>query len=191
MACQFKWFSITRKLNEMAVPSSNGLRIVTALLLLVAGAASIVFPFLSAAAVTLVFGAVAMAAGVSQLLRFGAASDLGAKIFRLLSALLYVVGGIYVLLFPVDSTFSITLFLGVLLVVEGVMELAAAAAAAGPARNLVLLDGIITCLLGGMVLVEWPSDTVWVIGTLFGMALLFSAFRLFASSGGESPQTNS
>ena len=191
MACQFKWFSITRKLNEMAVPSLNGLRIITALLLLVAGAASIVFPFLSAAAVTLVFGAVAMAAGVSQLLRFGAASDLGAKIFRLLSALLYVVGGIYVLLFPVDSTFSITLFLGVLLVVEGVMELAAAAAAAGPARNLVLLDGIITCLLGGMVLVEWPSDTVWVIGTLFGMALLFSAFRLFASSGGESPQTNS
>ena len=191
MVFQFKWFRITRKLNELAVPSSNGLRIVTALLLLVAGAASIVFPFLSAAAVTLVFGAVAMAAGVSQLLRFGAASDLGAKIFRLLSALLYVLGGIYVLLFPVDSTFSITLFLGVLLVVEGVMELAAAAAAAGPARNLVLLDGIITCLLGGMVLVEWPSDTVWVIGTLFGMALLFSAFRLFASSGGESPQTNS
>lgn len=175
----------------MAVPSSNGLRIVTALLLLVAGAASIVFPFLSAAAVTLVFGAVAVAAGVSQLLRFGAASDLGAKIFRLLSALLYVVGGIYVLLFPVDSTFSITLFLGVLLVVEGVTELAAAAAAAGPARNLVLLDGIITCLLGSMVLVEWPSDTVWVIGTLFGMALLFSAFRMFASSGGERPQTNS
>ncbi len=191
MACQFKWFSITRKLNEMAVPSSNGLRLVTALLLLVAGAASIVFPFLSAAAVTLVFGAVAVAAGISQLLRFGAASDLGAKIFRLLSALLYVVGGIYVLLFPVDSTFSITLFLGALLVVEGVTELAAAAAAAGPARNLVLLDGIITCLLGGMVLVEWPSDTVWVIGTLFGTALLFSAFRMFASSGGESPQTNS
>ena len=191
MVCQFKWFRITRKLNEMAVPSSNGLRIVTALLLLVAGAASIVFPFLSAAAVTLVFGAVAMAAGVSQLLRFGAASDLGAKIFRLLSALLYVVGGIYVLLFPVDSTFSITLFLGVLLVVEGVMELAAAAAAAGPARSLVLLDGIITCLLGGMVLVEWPSDTLWVVGTLFGVALLFSAFRLFVSSGGESPQTNS
>ena len=191
MVCQFKWFRITRKLNEMAVPSSNGLRIVTALLLLVAGAASIVFPFLSAAAVTLAFGAVAVAAGVSQLLRLGAAADIKARIFRLVAALLYVVGGIYVLLFPVDSTFSITLFLGVLLVVEGVMELAAAAAAAGPARSLVLLDGIITCLLGGMVLVEWPSDTLWVVGTLFGVALLFSAFRLFVSSGGESPQTNS
>ena len=191
MVCQFKWFRITRKLNEMAVPSSNGLRIVTALLLLVAGAASIVFPFLSAAAVTLAFGAVAVAAGVSQLLRLGAAADLKARVFRLVAALLYVVGGIYVLLFPVDSTFSITLFLGVLLVVEGVMELAAAAAAAGPARSLVLLDGIITCLLGGMVLVEWPSDTLWVVGTLFGVASLFSAFRLFVSSGGESPQTNS
>ena len=71
---------------------------------------------------------------------------------------------------------------GALLVVEGVTELAAAAAASGPARNLVLLDGVITCLLGGMVLVEWPSDTLWVIGTFFGVALLFSSFRMFASA---------
>lgn len=175
----------------MAIPASPALRIATAVLLLAAGAASIVFPFLSAAAVTLAFGAVAVAAGVSQLLRLGAAVDLKARIFRLVASLLYVVGGLFVLLFPVDSTFSITLFLGALLVVEGVMELAAAAAAAGPARSLVLLDGIITCLLGGMVLVEWPSDTLWVVGTLFGVALLFSAFRLFVSSAEGSPQTNS
>jgi len=175
----------------MAIPASPALRIATAVLLLVAGAASIVFPFLSAAAVTLAFGAVAVAAGVSQLLRLGAAADLKARIFRLVASLLYVVGGLFVLLFAVDSTFSITLFLGALLVVEGVMELAAAAAAAGPARSLVLLDGIITCLLGGMVLVEWPSDTLWVVGTLFGVALLFSAFRLFVSSAEGSPQTNS
>ena len=115
----------------MAIPASPALRIATAVLLLVAGAASIVFPFLSAAAVTLAFGAVAVAAGLSQLLRLGAAADLKARIFRLVASLLYVVGGLYVLLFPVDSTFSITLFLGALLVVEGVMELAAAAAAAG------------------------------------------------------------
>jgi uncharacterized membrane protein HdeD (DUF308 family) len=71
------------------------------------------------------------------------------------------------------------------------MELAAAAAAANPARGIVLFDGIITCLLGGMVLAEWPSDTIWVVGTLFGVALLFSSLRLFFSSGVENQQTNS
>jgi membrane protein HdeD len=82
--------------QAMAIPASPALRIATAVLLLVAGAASIVFPFLSAAAVTLAFGAVAVAAGLSQLLRLGAAADLKARIFRLVASLLYVVGGLYV-----------------------------------------------------------------------------------------------
>ena len=91
----------------------------------------------------------------------------------------------FVLLFPLDSTFSLTLFIGALLVIEGVMELASAASSNDAARNLVLVDGLITCLLGGLVLAEWPSDTLWAIGTLFGVALMISAFRMFTSAGGD------
>jgi hypothetical protein len=46
------------------------------------------------------------------------------KVFRGLSALLYLVGGISLLAFPIQSTLSLTLFLGFLLAIEGVMELA-------------------------------------------------------------------
>ena len=53
------------------------------------------------------------------------------------------------------------------------------------ARNLVLVDGVITCLLGGLVLAEWPSDTLWAIGTLFGVALMISALRMFTTPGGD------
>jgi membrane protein HdeD len=45
------------------------------------------------------------------------------KVFRGLSALLYLVGGISLLAFPIQSTLSLTLFLGFLLAIEGVMEL--------------------------------------------------------------------
>lgn len=164
----------------MAVPANRNLRITTGVLLVLAGLASIVFPFISALALTIGFGAVAVVAGVSQLLRLGAAGGSSARLFRLLSALLYLGGGVFVLLFPVDSSFSLTLFIGALLVVEAVMELAAAATAAGPARATVLLDGVVTAILGVLVLAEWPTDTLWVIGTLFGVALFLSAFRMFA-----------
>ena len=113
----------------MAVPSSRNLRITTGVLLLLAGMASIVFPFLSAIALTIGFGSVAVVAGVSQLTRLGAGDDGRSKLFRLLSALLYLGGGLFVLVYPLDSSFSLTLFLGALLLVEAVMELAAAAAA--------------------------------------------------------------
>ena len=108
----------------MAVPANQNLRITTGVLLVLAGLASIVFPFVSALALTMGFGAVAVVAGVSQLLRLGAIEGNSARLFRLLSALLYLGAGLYALLFPLDSSFSLTLFLGALLVVEAVMELA-------------------------------------------------------------------
>jgi len=59
---------------------------------------------------------------------------------------------------PLDSEVSLTLFVGLMLLFEGVMELAAAAASQGKARGLVLVDGLVTALLGGLRVAEWPSE---------------------------------
>ena len=56
----------------------------------------------------------------------------------------------------------------------------------GEARGLVLVDGVVTALLGGLLVAEWPSDSLWAVGTLFGISLFFTAFRLITSS--DSPQ---
>jgi uncharacterized membrane protein HdeD (DUF308 family) len=73
------------------------------------------------------------------------------------------------------------LFVGLLLIFEGVMELAAAAASQGEARGLVLMDGVVTAILGGLLVAEWPSDSLWAVGTLFGISLFFSGFRLLTA----------
>jgi len=70
------------------------------------------------------------------------------------------------------------------------MELAAAATQPLPARGLVLVDGIITAVLGGMLIAEWPSDSLWAIGTLFGLSQAFSAINLLtAPAAGAAPST--
>lgn len=166
----------------MSIPVSPTLRWVTAGLLFVAAALCLALPFVSATLLTIALGGVAIAAGISQLLRLTSADDTRSKVFRGISGVLYVGGGVGLVLFPVASTVSLTLFIGFLLAIEGVMELAGAAAGAVPARGLVLLDGIVTTVLGGMLIVEWPSDSVWAIGTLFGFALAFSAINLLTAS---------
>ena len=138
-------------------------------------------PFVSATLLTIAIGAIAVTAGVSQALRLSAESDLKGKLFRLLSALLYVGGGIWLLIDPVEGEVSLTLFVGFLLAFQGVMELAAAATANGPARGLVLIDGIVTAILGGMLIAEWPSDSLWAVGMLFGIGLAFSAINLITA----------
>jgi len=38
----------------------------------------------------------------------------------------------------------------------------------------VLIDGIVTLLLGLMIYLQWPSSSAWVIGTLVGISLIIS-----------------
>ena len=167
--------------------SPTTLRRITAVLLFLAAAASIALPFISATALTLSIGVIAAVAGVSQLLRIGHAEGGKGKVFRALSGVFYVVAGLWVVAYPVESEVSLTLFAGLLLLFEGVMELAAAAASQAQARGLVLADGLVTAILGGMLVAEWPSDSLWAVGTLLGISLFFSGIRLISAPEASEP----
>ena len=156
-------------------------RRIAAVLLVIAAIAAILLPFASATLLTIGIGGIAFAAGIGQFLRLGDESNSQGKLFRVLSALLYIGGSIFILIDPIDSEVSLTLFAGILLLVEGVMELASGASASGPAGGLSLVDGILTSLIGVLLVLEWPSDSIWALGTLFGVALFTSALKLFSS----------
>jgi uncharacterized membrane protein HdeD (DUF308 family) len=171
--------------TTVTVPESPLLRWVTIGVLFAGACLALALPFASATLLTIGLGGIAVAAGVSQVLRLSGASDSRGKIFRVLSGTLYILGGISLVVWPVVSEISLTLFVGFLLAIEGIMELAAAAAGSIPARSLVLLDGIVTAVLGGMLIAEWPSDSIWAIGTLFAIALGFSAINLLTAPAPE------
>ena len=154
-------------------------RRIAAVVLVVAAIAAILLPFASATLLTIGIGGIAFAAGIGQFLRLGDESSSQGKLFRVLSALLYIGGAIFILIDPIDSEVSLTLFAGILLLVEGVMELASGASASGPAGGLTIVDGILTSLIGVLLVVEWPFDSLWALGTLFGVALFMSALNLF------------
>ena len=137
------------------------LRRIAAVLLFLAGVTSIALPFISATALALSIGVIAAVAGVTQLLRLGQAEDTKGKVFRGLSGLFYVVAGLWVVAYPVESEISLTLFVGLLLIFEGVMELAAAAASQAEARGLVLADGLVTA---SWVACWWPSGPATASG---------------------------
>ncbi len=156
-------------------------RRIAAVLLVIAAIAAILLPFVSATLLTIGIGGIAFAAGIGQFLRLGAESSSQGKLFRVLSALLYIGGAIFILLDPIDSEISLTLFAGVLLLIEGVMELASGATTPGAAAGLTVVDGVVTSILGLLLVLEWPSDSLWALGTLFGVALFLSALNLFRS----------
>lgn len=165
--------------------ASPALRWLAVVLLAASGLLAILTPFVSAVGVTIGLGAVAIVAGIGQLLRAVRDGDGGARWFQGLGGVLYLLGGLSLFIDPVEGTLGITLLIGLLLLFQGVVELAAAAARPMPARGLVLADGLITALLGGLLVAEWPSDSLWVVGTFFGVTLLITASRLAFSPSSE------
>ena len=157
------------------------------ILLAVSAIAAIALPFLSATVLTVGLCGIAFAAGIGQFLRLGGADGAGAKVFRSLSGLLYCSAAVWVLVDPIDGEVSLTLFAGVLLLVNGVMELAAGASAGTKTGAIVLVDGLMTSLLGLLLLLEWPSDSVWALGTLFGIGLFMTALNVLQADGSAPP----
>ena len=155
------------------------LRRIAAVLLVIAAFVAVLLPFVSTTLLTIGLGGIAFAAGVGQFFRLGDEASSQGKLFRVLSALVYLGGSVFILVDPIDSEISLTLFAGILLLVEGVMELASGASTPGAAAGMGVSDRVVTATLGVLLVLEWPTDSLWALGTLFGVALFLSALNLF------------
>jgi uncharacterized membrane protein HdeD (DUF308 family) len=92
-----------------------------------------------------------------------------------LLGILYIAAGGYILLHPLLGLESLTLLLAAYLLVEAILEfILSFQLRPMPGSGWLLLDGIITLVLGIMIWRTWPASTLWVIGTLVGISMLFS-----------------
>jgi uncharacterized membrane protein HdeD (DUF308 family) len=100
-----------------------------------------------------------------------------------LLAIVYGIAGIYMLMNPLLGVLSVTLLLAVFLLAEGILEIALYFRI-GRVRHggWILFDGIVTLILGILIWTQWPSSSVWVIGTLVGISLMFSGISRFMLS---------
>jgi uncharacterized membrane protein HdeD (DUF308 family) len=70
---------------------------------------------------------------------------------------------------------TLTLVLAIFFLFEGVLEIILYFnIRKRPNAGWVLFDGIITLILGLLIWAHLPSTSVWVIGTLVGISLIFS-----------------
>jgi uncharacterized membrane protein HdeD (DUF308 family) len=78
---------------------------------------------------------------------------------------------------------AFTLALAIFFVVEGVFDLVAYfPTRAIPGSGWILFDGIVTLVLGLLVWRQWPSSSMWVMGTLVGISMIFTGMtRLMLS----------
>jgi uncharacterized membrane protein HdeD (DUF308 family) len=144
-------------------------------LLIVFGAVAVGSPFLAAVAVSVVVGWLILLAGIVHVMLAFRAHGAGSRIWKLLVGIAYLCFGGYLLFHPVLGVASLTLVLASLFVIEGILDIVLFVKMR-PAHgsSWVLIDGIVSLLLGGMIYLQWPSSSAWAIGTLVGISMIFS-----------------
>ncbi len=91
------------------------------------------------------------------------------------AGLAYVFFGAYLILHPLLGVASLTLVLASLFLIEGVLNIILFFKMRPATGTIwVLVDGIITLLLGLMIYMQWPSSSAWAIGVLVGVSMIIS-----------------
>ena len=144
-------------------------------LLVILGMMAVGSPFIAAVALNVAIAWLIVVAGVVHLVLAFHPQGAGSLIWKLLVGLAYLFFGAYLIMHPVLGVATLTLVLASLFLIEGVLDviLFFRMRSVG-GSSWVLVDGIITLLLGVLIYMQWPSSSGWAIGTLVGVSLIIS-----------------
>lgn len=140
---------------------------------LIAGVAAL-SSVLMATVVSVAFvGAMMLVSGIAEIINAFSVKGWGKFLLWALLGVLYVVAGIVTFQNPLLAATVLTLVLGVTLVIAGCLRVfLATQMAEGTGWVWVVLSGIITLLLGGVVLAHWPVSSLYMLGIFLGVDLI-------------------
>jgi uncharacterized membrane protein HdeD (DUF308 family) len=157
--------------------------LVEGIILLVLGAAAILLPPLATLAVEIFLGWLFLISGIVGLittLRMRQAPGFG---WSLLSAVIGIVAGVLLILWPLGGVLSLTLVVAVFFLIEGVASIMFALAhrsALSGRWGWMLVSGVVDLILSGIILAGLPGTAFWTIGLLVGINMLFGGISLIA-----------
>jgi uncharacterized membrane protein HdeD (DUF308 family) len=154
--------------------------LIAGVLAIVAGLVSFAVPLAAAVALDVFLGIVLIGAAFPIAFEgFAGHHAIGGRALRLLLAVVTLAAGLYLLVAPLEGTYTLTVMLVIWFVAIGFGRIAGGLAALGtPGAGLTVVNGAVSLLLGVLIAKELPESSDWAIGLLVGIDFL--VFGLFA-----------
>jgi uncharacterized membrane protein HdeD (DUF308 family) len=102
------------------------------------------------------------------------ARDWGHFFLWIIAGLFYIVAGAFALAQPFIAAAVFTLALGVALLTTGLIRIYFGLRIAKASRGMVVLAGAVTSFVGFLIIIGWPANTLYILGFLIGLDLVFS-----------------
>jgi uncharacterized membrane protein HdeD (DUF308 family) len=155
--------------------------LVEGIILVILGLAAIAVPPIATLAVELLFGWLFLISGIAGAIMTFMMRQAPGFWWSLVSAILGVVAGLVLLLWPLSGVLTLTLVLIVFFVIEGIASIMFAF---DHKRELsgrwgwMLASGIIDLILAAIILAGLPGTAAWALGLLVGINMVFGGTAL-------------
>lgn len=124
------------------------------------------------------FGCVLLAGGSLAIAHAFLRKRWGGFFLDLVIGILYDAAGFFLVVHPGEAAITLTLFIAFFLMMGGVLRILVALTVPLHHRGWLLLNGVITLLLGIMIWRQWPVSGLWVIGLFVGIDMIFYGWSL-------------
>ncbi|MDR3646249.1 MAG: HdeD family acid-resistance protein [Candidatus Babeliales bacterium] len=140
------------------------------------GILAVLFSIISTELMVIYLGAVLFVFGVFEVVKALKLSHWSNFFLHLFLGILYIVASIFIVIHPLANALSLTLLLAVFFVVAGIARIVFSFTNHVRNRGWLLLNGLVTLLLGILIWVQWPYSGLWVIGTIVGIDAIFTGW---------------
>jgi uncharacterized membrane protein HdeD (DUF308 family) len=157
----------------------SGKLIAIGILLIVCGTIGLIAETAFSYASISILGAVALVGGVFMAIHAFQSKGWKTFLIQSLFAALYIGLGVYIWVAPLEALQGLTIWLAALFLVTGVMRVIAAIQNRSGGNMLwPAVSGVLTIILGVMILNSWPEGSTWVPGLLLAIELLLQGWAL-------------
>jgi uncharacterized membrane protein HdeD (DUF308 family) len=98
----------------------------------------------------------------------------GGFFLHLLGGVLYAIVGFMIVANPQTGAMALTLLIALFFLIAGSFRIIGSLTMRFPEWRWVLLNGVVTFLLGLLIWKQWPSSALWVIGLFIGIDLILT-----------------
>ena len=144
--------------------------------LIVLGTIAVGSSFFVTVVTVALFGVLLLVAGITEIVTSFWAGKWSGMFVHILIGLLYVVGGFFIIDAPLEGALFLTKVIAILLIVSGIFRIITSLVDQYPGSGWVLLNGVVSLMLGIMIYRGWPASGLWVIGLFIGIELIFNGW---------------
>jgi uncharacterized membrane protein HdeD (DUF308 family) len=165
----------------MSLEQTRGRLTFLGVALLVLGVLAILAPIASTFVATMVIGVLLVVGGVLRLFHASEGRKRHNIVWLVFSSILYILAGLAVLWRPLIGTLSMTAVVGAFFVVSAVSKAIHAYQFKGTGTSgWLLVDAVISGLLGVLLLAGLPTTAFWALGVIVGVDLIMGGIALLA-----------